>query len=112
MACTHFSKKVQSFLGFVQYFHKFVHNLSTIAKPLHKLTCKDELFAWTEECQAIFSELKHCVVSEPMLEIYNGSANTQVEVHTNASTKVLGAILLQKHAVAKHFHPIAYYSKK
>ena len=47
-----------------------------------------------------------------MLEIYDSNADTWVEVHTDASTKVLGAILLQKYAAAKHLHPIAYYSKK
>ena len=31
---------------------------------------------------------------------------------TDASAKALGAVLLQKCAAAKHFHPIAYYSKK
>ena len=47
-----------------------------------------------------------------MLEIYDGSADTLVEVHTDASTKALGAVLLQEHIATKHFHPIAYYSKK
>ena len=35
-------KYVQSFLGFVQYFRKFIRNFSAIAEPLHKLTRKDE----------------------------------------------------------------------
>ena len=39
-------------------------------------------------------ELKHHVVSVPMLEIYDGSANTQVEVNTDASAKVFGTVLL------------------
>ena len=47
-----------------------------------------------------------------MLDIYDGSANTWVGVHIDASAKALGAVLLQKYATAKHFHPIAYYSKK
>ena len=36
----------------------------------------------------------------------------KVEAHTDISAKVLGAILLQKCAAAKHIHLIAYYSKK
>ena len=47
-----------------------------------------------------------------MLEIYNGSANTWEEVHTEDSSKVLGALFLYKCAAAKHFHPIVYHSKK
>ena len=47
-----------------------------------------------------------------MLEVYKGSTNTQVGVYTDASAKALGAVLLQKYAAAKYFHPIAYYNKK
>ena len=47
-----------------------------------------------------------------MLEIYDGSTDTQVAVHTDASAKVFSAILLLKHAAAKQFHLVAYYSKK
>ena len=35
-----------------------------------------------------------------------------MEVCTHASAKAFGARLLQKHAAAKHLHPIAYYSRK
>ena len=52
------------------------------------------------------------MVSALMLEIYDGRANTQVEIHTDASAKVLSAILFQKCAAAKHFQPVVYYSKK
>ena len=52
------------------------------------------------------------MVSAPVLEIYDGNADTKVEVHTDTSAKALGAILLQKCAAAKHFHPVVYYSKK
>ena len=47
-----------------------------------------------------------------MLEIYDVSADTKVEVYTDASAKVLGAVVLQKCAATKHFPPIVYYSKK
>ena len=43
-------KKVQSFLGFVQYFCRLFCNLSAIAEPLHKLICKNESFAWIDSC--------------------------------------------------------------
>ena len=52
------------------------------------------------------------MVSAPVLEIDDSSVDTKVEVYTNTSAKVLGAVLLQKYAAAKHFHPIAYYSNK
>ena len=49
----------------------------------------------------------------PMLnKIYDGSTDIYVEAHTDASAKVLGGVILQKCAASKHFHPVAYYSKK
>ena len=105
-------KKVWSVLGFVQYFCKNICNFSAIAGPLHKLTHKDESSAWTDLCQLMFEELKNHMVSASILKIYDGSANIQVELHTNARAKVLGIVLLQKHTAAKYFQPIAYYSKK
>ena len=61
----------------------------------------------------MFEELKYHVVSAPILEFYESSTNTWVELHTDARVKALGAVILQKkYTVAKHFHPIAYYSKK
>ena len=52
------------------------------------------------------------MVYAPMLEIYDGSSDTKVETYTDATSKSLGAVLLQKYAAADHFHPIAYYCKK
>ena len=51
------------------------------------------------------------MVSALVLEIYEISIDIKVKVHTNASAKALGAILLQKPAASKHFHPTAYYIK-
>ena len=33
-------KEVQSFLGFVNFYQKFIHNFSDVARPLYTLTCK------------------------------------------------------------------------
>ena len=47
-----------------------------------------------------------------MLEIYDSRADTWEEVHTDASSKVLGALFLYKCAAAKYFHAIVYHNKK
>ena len=105
-------KKAQSFFGFVQYFCKFVCHFSAIVELLHKLICKYKSLIQTKLCPLMFKELKYHVVSTHVLEIYDGSTNTQVEVHIDASTKALSAILLQKLSAIRYFHSIAYYSKK
>ncbi len=35
-------KEVQSFLGFVNFYQKFIHNFSDIAHPLYALTRKTQ----------------------------------------------------------------------
>ena len=51
-------KQVQSFLGLVSYYRKFIKNCSAIASPLIKLTEKGHEFKWTNSCQDAFNELK------------------------------------------------------
>ena len=41
-------QQVQSFLGFMQFFHKFIKGFSRIVEPLHALTWKGISFLWDE----------------------------------------------------------------
>jgi hypothetical protein len=47
-------------VGFCSYYQRFIEGFADIAKPLHKLTQKDKLFVWTDECQVSFDQLKNC----------------------------------------------------
>ena len=40
--------QIQLFLGFVQFFHKFIKGFSKIVEPLHALTWKGISFKWEE----------------------------------------------------------------
>ena len=51
-------KQVRSFLGFGNFYQKFISHYSNIAKPLNDLTKKDKKFEWTNECQESFDALK------------------------------------------------------
>ena len=48
----------------------------------------------------------------PVLEIFYDSHDTQHEVHTDASAKALGAVLLQKCTTEASFHLVAYFIRK
>ena len=50
-------REVQQFLGFANYYRRFVKDFATIAKPLHRLTEKTTEFKWTKECQDAFEKL-------------------------------------------------------
>ena len=51
-------KDVRSFLGFGNFYQKFILKFSTLAAPLNDLLKKDTTFEWMEETQLAFEELK------------------------------------------------------
>lgn len=101
-------RSVQRCIGLFQYFRKFVPGFSTISLPLRKLTMKNVSFEWNEDCMRAFNELKRRLTEAPILCVYNPKLET--ELHTDASSRGFGAVLLQKQVDAK-FHPVAYFSK-
>ena len=58
---------VRSFLGFCNFYRRFIRRFSKIVKPLTFLTRKDNLFEWSEKCQLAFDEVKKLVTSAPIL---------------------------------------------
>ena len=51
-------KQVPSFLGFGNFYRKFISHYSDLARSLNDLTKKDKKFEWTTECQEAFDTLK------------------------------------------------------
>ena len=41
--------EVQSFIGFINFYWCFIQEISHMAKPLHLLTKKEEVWRWTED---------------------------------------------------------------
>ena len=70
-------------------------SFSVLAEPLTKRMQKNSPFEWGDDQKCAFEVLKDRVCTVPVLEIYNGHADTIVELHTDASTKALGAVLFQ-----------------
>ena len=58
-------KDVQSFLGFANFYRRFIANYSDIVTPMNRLTRKDHPFAWTPECQQSFDSLKEAFATAP-----------------------------------------------
>ena len=62
--------EVRSFLGLVEYYHRFIKGFSLIASPLIKLLKKKLLaFQWFEACQKSFNQLKNRLTIAPILTI-------------------------------------------
>ena len=54
----HKVKDVQSFLGFCNFYHCFIHRYTEIAIPLTQLTCKNAPWNFSEVCRTAFNCLK------------------------------------------------------
>lgn len=101
-------KELQAFLGFANFYRRFVNNFSTIAKPLTNLTGKGVPWAWGTTEKAAFKGLKRELSKEPVLIHPNPSKPYILE--TDASRVAMGAILSQK-GEDGYLHPIAYMSQ-
>ena len=102
-------KEVQSFLGFANFYRRFIDRFSTLVQPLIALTRKGVPFMWTSATQRAFDALKKAFISAPVLVHPNPTKPFQVEA--DASDFALGAILSQLDENGT-LHPVAYYSRK
>ena len=82
-------KGVQSFLGFCNFYRRFVKDFGRIAKPLTNLTKKGEAYTWPDECQQAFDGLKQRLLSAPVLQHFQADRPTRME--TDASDGVFCA---------------------
>ena len=102
-------REVRSFLGFTNYYRKFIQEFGTIAMPLTALTKKDTPFTWTEKEEQAFTTLKKKVTEQPVLIMPDPSKPFEVE--TDASDFAIGGVLSQRDEQSK-LHPVAFFSKK
>lgn len=86
-------KEIQSFLGLVNYYRKFITGTSEIALPINKLLRKDAKFEWSRECQEAFEKLKEAILSPPVLAYPDFSKPFLLT--TDASGGAIGAVLSQ-----------------
>ena len=87
-------KDVRSFVGFAQYYRKFIRNFSAIATPLYELTKKKVKFQWSQKCEEAFQLLKRKLVEAPILA-YPTREDTFI-LDTDASLFGIGAVLSQQ----------------
>jgi len=59
--------EVRSFMGFGNFYRKFIHGYSDLSKPLNELLKKDKKFEWNPEAQKAFETLKARFSQEPVL---------------------------------------------
>ncbi|KAG1926482.1 retrotransposable element [Pimephales promelas] len=97
---------LQRFLGFANFYRRFIRNFSQIAAPLSALTSARVQFSWTQEAQTAFDRLKSLFSSAPILRTPDVSRQFIVEV--DASEVGVGApnahLLMRRFIPALTFH--------
>jgi hypothetical protein len=101
-------KQVRSFLGFCNFYRRFIYRFSHMAKPLTELTKKGKPFEWTQECEAAFQLMKAQFLKAPVLRMPDPTQPLYLE--TDASLNASGGVLMQKDGNG-HLHPCGYLSK-
>ena len=109
-------KQLQSFLGMVNYYRKFVKNFSDIASPLTKLTGgkanekrNKKNLQWNDEAEKAFVTLKNALAQKITLTFPD--FNKPFYLTTDASDKAVGGVLQQKDENNK-LRPLTFFSRK
>ena len=102
-------KDVQAFLGFVNFYQRFIPWYSKLVAPLTALTKKDWKFLWDVEALSVFQQLKEAFCSPPILAHFD--LDSEYVVEPDVSNYVSAGILSQ-YGMDEVLHPVAYFSKK
>src|SRR5208282_4737542 len=98
----------RSFLGFGNFYRRFIKKFSELALPLNNLLKKNTEFVWTEDCQKAFDMLKKRFTEEPVLMMPDQTRPFQIE--SDASKYASGAVLTQMDCNGDR-HPVAFMSQ-
>ncbi|KAL0173827.1 hypothetical protein M9458_029795, partial [Cirrhinus mrigala] len=104
-------KELQRFLGFSNFYRRFIQNYSIISAPLTSLLRgTPKSLSWNPEAHEAFQQLKTIFSTAPLLHHPDPELPSMVEV--DASTTGIGAVLSQAVGEPPLFHPCAFYSRK
>lgn len=83
--------QLRSWLGFVNYYHKFLPNLATELQPLHVLLKHDTPWHWGKKQESAFAKVKSMVASDTVLTHYD--PEKELRVAADASAYGVGCVL-------------------
>lgn len=98
--------QLRSFLGMLNYYSKFIPNLSSELAPLYNLCKKNVVFKWSKECEETFQISKRLLTSNQLLTHYDPSL--PIFVTCDASSYGIGAVL--SHIIKGEERPILFAS--
>jgi len=100
---------VQAFIGFVNFYRRFIQDFLTIARLLFDLTHSDKAWNWNVKEREAFKRLKIAVTTAPVLVSPQDLEPFCIEA--DSSNFASRAVLSQQLPREKKWHPVAFYSK-
>lgn len=98
--------QLKSYLGLINYYAKFVPNLSSELMALYKLTKKEVKFDWTNECKEIYHRSKKLLLENKLLVHYD--PKKPIVITCDASPYGVGAVL--SHLINGEERPVLFAS--
>ncbi|KAI2645046.1 Transposon Tf2-9 polyprotein [Labeo rohita] len=104
-------KELQRFLGFSNFYCRFIRNFSTVAAPLTAMVKKGSTrLSWSSDALLAFQDLRQRFTTAPILRHPDPQQPFIVEV--DASSTGIGAVLSQRQGQPSKTYPCAFYSHK
>ena len=100
-------KEMQTFLGFCNYYRRFIHGYAKLSENLSSMIKKENKFGWTEETKSVFYELRDRLTKAPVLALPQKDGKYILD--TDASYNAIGAVLSQ---VQDGEEKVLYYASK
>ena len=101
-------KQLQAFLGFINFYQKFILGAAEKSLPLTELTKKDQKWKWKDKHQRAFDKLKEELLRAPLLGYFDPTKRLIIE--TDASDHTTVAMISQE--VEGGLQPLGFMSKK
>ncbi len=104
-------KELQRFLGFANFYWRFIRNFSMVAAPLTSLLQGGkQRLNWMQASEQSFRQLKERFTSAPIL--HHPSPDLEFTVEVDASNTGVGPVLSQRQGSPLKLFPCAFYSRK
>lgn len=101
---------IQVFLGFANFYRRFIDGYSRVVPPITRLLRKNQKFLWSPDCQAAFDKLKQLFTSASILRHFN--PDLPITLFADSSGFALSGILCQPDPDTGLLRPVAFWSRK
>ena len=82
--------EMRSFLGLVNYYNRFLPNLSTVVHPLNQFLENNRQWKWMEQCETAFHDVNEMVTLEH--ELTHNDPSLPLRLACDASPVGIGAV--------------------